>query len=476
MQKILFILLALGHSANAIPNPFKLGIIPNPFSRGHKIVVTFDNNKTIELNQSTSCSLSATGNAANSCTCCILKHTYHVKNLNDTSALKAIKYCITKKHCSSTNLASAQSQPTTYVKKLQEKYIKTGEVKLSEISQNMALDLSSPLTEATVPAFLRTAAQQSLVTSPDKQFFMNPSCTIKATKLGSGGFQTGLLFGISLGDDCGYPEKFGRKFQYILKETKKKTIEMKNLVVLRNNEYLAKLSFMGSNLQLNKYLMLAFEVAHLIYGEGQKRYFTLSNTAPGVPFSKIFEKYAKNAQGGHLTEDDRAELEKVMYRLGYRLGNFHQIFMDYNTLKTVTHKDLHIENVFIDQKNDVYTMIDLETMAPSLKNKSHFAIDLLIFTMFPLLTKTFGLPKEISPKVWSEMIGKFIQGYLASFYQHPPMTRKIYNAIKDSFLKGTTLYFFKERGLAYNPITMTKIQTSYLKPMFAKLDQIIAQR
>lgn len=455
------LLLSIQESSAALSNIFS--------KKPHKIVLSLPDGKVIELNKSTSCATSKIGDK-NSCSCCLIKHTYDKPQLESKTAIKVLNYCLQKNYCEVSQLPSTIA-PEDYINQLKTQYIRTVNIDtnpsqtLSEALQTGRFALKNDkLSESAVPDFLKLAAQQNLLPPLEKSLFLQRNSQITAKKLGEGGGQTGLLFGVSVENKSMPADPYGRKFQYILKETKKKSEEMRNLTQLKENKKLQEFDFLNpDHVPEDKYLLIAFEVAHLLYGEKEKKYFTLTNTAPGVTFSNYLSEVGKT--------QDFAAMGAALHSLGFKLANFHKFFMDFDTLRTFIHRDFHFQNLFIHPSLDIFTMIDVESMASTLKRKDNFADDVFMFYMVPMIYGgNLGVPEGITSSQWLASLEVFIEGYLLAYEGNQELQQRVYQRIKRTLYTDLASTIYNKRKIILSPKKMQYIKSKFAV-VFKNLDQ-----
>jgi len=103
-----------------------------------------------------------------------------------------------------------------------------------------------------------------------------------------------------------------------------------------------------------------------ITGTNESKYFTILEAASGRELYKIM---LDNLFGPQNKESKMQHLNTVFYTVGMQISQFHKDvvkpnnFITPKNLITLTHNDLHPENIFYDELNNKTTLIDNESMA-----------------------------------------------------------------------------------------------------------------
>lgn len=172
------------------------------------------------------------------------------------------------------------------------------------------------------------------------------------------------------------------------------------------------------------------------------------------------------------------ELYYSFYKLGYGLSKLHQKFMLVNSRRflteSLTHNDLHMENVFVDPKqNYLVTLIDNETFAKGLNKPISVAVDLLLLYGFSIshFKGEYRHPKEISESIWHAVMFKpFIEGYIKGWPE--PKQLRVWQELKDIYLTGLpNLKTIGDRALLIDVFRYKTISNRFAKPVFDEVAQ-----
>jgi hypothetical protein len=259
-----------------------------------------------------------------------------------------------------------------------------------------------------------------------------------------------------------------------LKESKKQIGELGSLIKLRNSP-LAQFDVDNPN-RPKEAIALAFDSKNFTYTyKGKKRYMSLLAGAPGTSFFNYIQDFAKKYAGPQgPSKKDIVSFQDMMRKLGFSLSNFHQKKING---RTPVHGDLHVQNIFIDDKTGTFTVIDNETMRNSMKRTVSPDIDLWVLYGFSVLwkSKDFGIPKEVPLAAWHEyMFIPLIEGYISAF---PPEEQQAeYTRLRKVFLHKGNKTFWQERKMLMNLTTLNNLQQKYIRPAFDKIQRDLFSR
>jgi len=442
------------------------------------------------LTSSTSCQLRDWKTQSNSCTCCLVKHSLFDKSKNPFNA--AINACFKKSHCKSQTISELNPNkltPTEFITTLNRSAIQNPRVAVNKED----IQIKGKLSPAGAVNLITMAVQNKIITQyPHTAMLKNPNC-VKAKALGGGGAQTAQLFLISTNPSCMINRLDGEfKPTYILKETKKKSAEVKNLrqLAMSSLRY-----FDLQNPARSEYdLAIAFDVQNFVYTTGiQTHYLTLLEIAPGASLTSLVQKLAE--AGKNYRQNNPSSISEYnssyntvhssFYKLGFGLSRLHQYFMkgeNNNTLKTPTmvHGDLHMGNIYSHTENKLsidllretkVTLIDTETFAAYINKPGLVAIDLLILYGFSTshLSSQHRIPGTIDQLTWHQvMLKPFLIGYIKAWPKQKQ--GQIWHELKEMFLTGVPQTKVKGRRLlALDIIRYKTITDKYAKPIFDEI-------
>ncbi|BDC34435.1 hypothetical protein Noda2021_03930 [Candidatus Dependentiae bacterium Noda2021] len=338
---------------------------------------------TRRINTSTSCSIDQWGNSAeNSCQCCIISYKNSPEGKNKSGA-ETLQHCTTKGLCSTQTLNSLRqkinmvgSSDNDFVTALFNRAIV-----IDRINFDQTKLLNGNFTEQSLPLFLVQAYNEGKL--PYKEF-SNINC-LTAQNLykggGESGFQTSQLF--LLTSTCNPTAPASR---FIIKGIAKGMEEAYRLEKLRNYPGIQEL--ISPNV-VPGFPSLSIPLAYFVYPYGNSvNYISKMPLAPGKQFIDYIEKYKANQ-----TPANKEQLARAFQIMGMQLANFQKKFMQpvpgKILGKTLAHADLHWLNIFYDDMQGHFTLIDNETMEGSLQNRSEAYVDIVQFFFFPQLGGLF---------------------------------------------------------------------------------------
>lgn len=360
----------------------------------------------------------------NSCSCCLAKE----NNNSPVSPDKIVGTCLKGKYCTVkilNQLAPQQQSAEDIMNVVLWGIIDTP---LITIKPDY-LDKKGNLRAEKIADFLVGLKKDLRDLNPIMQAdFANVKC-LNAKDLGAGGANTAQLFMVKVDKKCSLKSASTSAQSistYIIKETVKKTDEIKNLRKLHQSVLKKDYDLLSPN-RLKGRLAIAFDELNIKYMfKGKSRYLSFITTAPGQSLINLSKALGADIKKGEAAAEyqDFNQLYKAFYAVGATLGELHKRFMDKGTStkllgKTIIHGDLHLNNIFVDPAQDnLVTLIDNETFAKSLKEKRPVAIDLLVFYAFTVahFKDIYLFPSEIGLTKWNNvMLKPFLLGYISNW-------------------------------------------------------------
>jgi tRNA A-37 threonylcarbamoyl transferase component Bud32 len=360
----------------------------------------------------------------NSCTCCLIKE----NNNSPLSPDKIIGTCLKGKYCTLKILKQLVPQQESAEDIMN--VVLWGAIDTPVISVKPDyLDKKGNLRTEKIADFLVGLKKDLRDLNPImKSAFANIKC-LSAKDLGAGGANTAQLFMVKVDQKCSLKPTLSPAQSvsaYIIKETVKKTDEIKNLRRLHQSVLKEDYDLLSPN-RLKSRLAIAFDELNIKYmAKGKSRYLSFIAMAPGQSLANLSKALGADIKKGDTAAEhkDSDQLSKAFYAVGAGLGELHKRFMDKGTGtkllgKTIIHGDLHLNNIFVDPvQNNLVTLIDNETFAKSLKEKRPVAIDLLVFYAFTVahFKDIYLFPKEIGLTKWNNvMLKPFLRGYISNW-------------------------------------------------------------
>ena len=198
---------------------------------------------------------------------------------------------------------------------------------------------------------------------------------------------------------------------------------------LKNYKY-AKISAIGNSVSF-------LDTKQTDLKQGEKQYFVVLDAADGEDLDTLFDEPNKNF----------VEWRKMMFNVGRALGELHFLLSDQNEgdisnqnmkledVKTIPHGDLHVGNVFYNQKNGDVNFIDTGSMADFLKSPGSPMKDLKRF--FAISKYQHRLYDNLSHRhnILNKDFIIFADGYSQGFSQNKTMQENIKNEIIEYFKK-----------------------------------------
>lgn len=409
------------------------------------------------INKIQSCKTFGQGREFSTCVCCLMTE----KKDSSLSEPGVFNKCKDSGQC-----------PTSAIKALKKRY-HTGNAKylLERLGQNYVSGKNIPIspnqlnqnmfTEDGLKDFLTVTAKNNGFKNKDINFSFKDGKCLGVKSLGDGGKQTLQIFLISATPNCSHSFRNMKSFSWILKETKQ-FVELTNLGLLQASP-LAAFDIKKANRNL-KFPAIAFPVESFVYRVGKSpHYMLLMDAAPGLPLAKIIQ--SKNLSA----------LEQASLLTGQKIGALHKEFMHRDANKiigpTLVHGDLHTNNIFVDSKTGIVTLIDVETFVKSFDRPATIAVDLFMLYGFAMshLQSSQRVAHELSKSEWHTYFLKpFLQGYISNWPQD--QQRQVAKELKDMFNSPFTLRgIFKNRFLAISYPEFLYNVKKYANPIFNEL-------
>lgn len=399
-------------------------------------------NEPMQLKRMSSCTKAAKNDRRAACDCCVIHNT----RVNGYSPAEAAYRCNNTLLC---EFAAGQALAAEELVNSEQRLKAMTIVDVDQLKDAPNLPSDGVLTADDVLHLISALYRQGYLRIPEELFIPNIDdglIGLKVKPLGDGakGFYTGQLFSIGY-DPSVLPEmdnvEHGIKPLYILKETKKGKSEIGHLYSVR----VSRLGNEGSStydiifgrqaptsLSIAK---IAFDDLHFkIKTHGITRYFSLLQTAKGKSLHKHLTEFGQLAST--LDSDDTnfqlafKRMKKIFYRIGFAMSELHQKYADPRDhrkkpmQKTLTHGDLHSENIFWDDATNRVTLIDNETFALSLKRPSLGINDIVDFYMLHTVHTiahavssqlTTNIEFGINDALWHELWRSLFDGYLSAY-------------------------------------------------------------
>lgn len=323
-------------------------------------------------------------------------------------------------------------------------------IKMIEIDKAM-VDNSGNLSESSLPQLL---AKAQAYLPPNS--FLNNSC-INAKKIGAAGsFNTVQLFKVT--STC-IP---GKTSQYIVKEARDGEREALSLQAIEKYPKMKELMAPGAppaNLP-----SIALPVGYLAYNDGNINHIlTVMPLAQGKVLCETITEFSKNQ-----SDTNKENLKKAYKVLGTQMSHMYKRFMDQvpgSALgKSIPHGDFHCFNIFYDANAAGHlTLIDNETMADALTNKSVPADDILKLFLGLFSTSEPAERKDVIKgvdlKLWHELaLASYIEGFLSAYAaaeqkQALADLQKIFNSdLKPSWMNIDAAMLKELRSKYINPV------------------------
>jgi len=438
---------------------FILGLILIP--QAHAAVVATIGDKSVVIDKSTSCTAKSWGsNQAHTCGCCITKE----KMTTQKPAEEVVRTCIKENQCTLSTLNQWVPGETNSEEIISNVLWNTVDSPNVWVDPKL-LDKSGKFQSGQFINFLATLKRDLRdLREPMLSDFSMPQC-MKVSSLKANGVNVLQLFIISVDEKCiqGKAGKTAFIPKYVVKDTKKKTTEIRNLRQLHNSDLKKLYDIQLRNRSKNK-LAISFDLLNIKYKiQNTNHYLSFLSAAPGMSFMDVSKNLAASIKNGDTAAIHRDSdiLYNSSLSLGKRISELHTYFMEKPTDKrllgnSIVHGDLHLENVFVDSFNDfLITLIDNESFSKSLVKKRPVGVDLFLLYAFTVsqFKDKYAYPKEISATLWNNLMLKpFLLGYISIWPQN--QRAQLLRELRDIYTNPTTqLSLLPQRSLFINPIS-----------------------
>jgi len=432
--------------------------------------------KAVIINNSTSCGIKSWGaNQTNSCGCCLTKQKMTTKKPSD----EVVRICIKGKYCNLKTLAEwlpGETDPDDIVTNVLWNTIDSPTVSVD----SSFLGKNGKLMPTKFIEFLgNLRGDLRDLNDPMLTDFSQQKC-LEAQSLQAGGANTAQLFLIMVNEKCIQGQSNTGNFapKYIVKETKKKTEEIRNLRQLHQSELRTTYDLLSLKRSKDK-LAISFDLLNIKYKfKNLNHYLSFLAVAPGkslMSISKLLGASIKKGDAAAVHRDSDI-LYNSFYSLGKGLGELHRHFMekrkDSKLLGNSTvHGDLHLENVYADPlKNFLITLIDNESFAKSMEQKRPVAVDLFVLYAFTIsqFKGQYAYPKEISLTMWNNLMLKpLLLGYISNW--PPTQHTQLINELRTIFTNPTTAIKLLPQRLVFINLLSYRAKTKDIKRIFNEL-------
>jgi hypothetical protein len=309
------------------------------------------------------------------------------------------------------------------------------------------------LSEASLPDILEKAFLDKDIDDPS---FKSAQC-IKARALPvTGSYNTIQLFVID--STCGKTKR-----SYIIKEARLAVDEARSLRSVALFPGISEL--LTPKKPPQNLLALALPLFYLSYDDQYKndRTITLMPMAPGRAFCDVVKDYRDDQ-----SPKNALRIKHIYKTLGIQLGNFHKLGMKAGStvLTKTVHGDLHCLNVFYNEKANLFTLIDNETIADFIKKPASYSDDILklflgLFSTTEPAART-DMIRGIDRKRWFSLaLGSFVEGYLSVFPRS--QQQQVYKDLQAIFNARSN-----PSWLNIDPEELKQLRSRFINPIFSK--------
>lgn len=447
-----------------------------PFSPANAHNVATIGDITQIMKSSTSCDAKKWGsNQLNACACCLVRG----KTVSSDSSDQIVSRCMHGAYCTVNLLAQLAPDQKTADEIVTTVFWNTVDTPDITVDPKM-IDENGKLKPEGIVNFLGTI-QKDLRDLKEPLFkdFSKPQC-LEGKDIGSGGVNTAQLFLIKVNEECIAGKSSTGMFmpKYIIKETKKKSEEIKNLRQLHQSELKENYDLLFPQRSKDK-LAISFDALNIKYNvKNSSHYLTFLSIAPGKSLMSLSKELAMSIRKGEASDIQKnfTHLFNAFYSLGKGLGELHRHFMNEGIGKkilgnSIIHGDLHLENIYADpQKEYLITLIDNESFAKSLKEKRPVSIDLFVLYAFTVaqFKSQYLYPKEISLIMWDNvMLKPFLKGYISNWplNDHPALIREL----KEVFTNPSTALKLLPQRLVFINLLTYRSKIKDIKRVFDEL-------
>lgn len=404
------------------------------------------NNNIYRIGKLSQCEYVAKDNKNIICDCCFS----HISNLK-LNPIQIIKICSESFRCSSSSSINHKSA----LKKIKEARINLKAMSIINIDNKLIKNTEENITENDINNILWKLYEIGYIYLPtsDKN-------NIISKEIGNKGRYTGQLFSVkaSLNSNKDIVPL------YIIKETKKGLQEIENLYKINSgplgNERKSSPEFISNLIKPQEIIRIAFDEIHF---QIKNRYFSVLQMAPGKSLYSYLKNFGKLASSKDLDDEELQssykKIKKIFYNIGFMISKLHQKYADNSvnnnllSRKTLVHGDLHAENLFYDDINDIVTLIDNETFALSIDEPCSGVNDIVEFyTIHTVKTiahnfsnqLTLNIEFGIDDRIWHELCYQLFYGYLQAFGKLTNLDTKnlVYDFIREMHEGFSHLYIF----------------------------------
>ncbi len=428
------------------------------------------------IKSSTSCDAKKWGSSQlNACACCLLKG----KTVSSDSSDKIVSRCMHSAHCTVNLLAQLAPDQKTADEIVTTVFWNTVDTPNITVDPKV-IDENGKLKPEGIIEFLGMIKKDLRdLKEPLFKDFSKPQC-LEGKDIGSGGANTAQLFLIKVNEECVIGQPAAEIFmpKYIIKETKKKSEEIRNLRQLHQSELKENYDLLSQKRSKDK-IAISFDALNIKYNfKNSSHYLTFLNIAPGKSLMSLSKELAISIRQGNSPDIQKNsdQLFNSFYSFGKGLGELHRHFMDEGNGKkvlgnSIIHGDLHLENVYADPGKDyLITLIDNESFAKSLKEKRPVSIDLFVLYAFTVaqFKSQYLYPKEISLTMWDNvMLKPFLKGYISNWplHDHPAVIREL----KEVFTNPSTALKLLPQRLVFINLLTYRSKLKDIKRVFDEL-------
>lgn len=446
------------------------------------------NNDMYRITKLSQCEYIAKDNKNILCDCCFS----HISNLK-MDPIQIIKICSESFRCDPKPSRSHKSA----LKKIKESRINLKAMSIINIDNKLIKTTEENITENDINNILWKLCEIGYIYLPTSD-----RNNIISKEISNKGRYTGQLFSVkaSLNSHKDIVPL------YIIKETKKGLKEIENLYKINSgplaDERKSTPEFISNLIKPQEIIRIAFDEIHF---QIKNRYFSVLQMAPGRSLYSYLKDFGKLASLKDLDDEELQnsykKIKKIFYNTGFMISKLHQKYAN-NSInndilgrRTFVHGDLHAENLFYDDDNDIVTLIDNETFALSIDEPCSGVNDIVEFyTIHTVKTiahnfsnqLTLNIEFGIDDRIWHELCYQLFYGYLQAFGKLSKSDTKnlVYDFIREMhegfshFYMFTSPYHFidQRRLKRFGPsIRRIEIGNNEFKNTLDKLKNIITQ-
>lgn len=417
--------------------------------------------RPMRLRKGISCRLRAKHDAVSQCDCCLLKNL----NARDMSLTAAVDRCISSFHCNYPKRAS-EEHAKALLRNAERRLKAMSIININKIFPELDLPEDGHLSGEEVKNILHKLNDAGFLQLPRGLFVTekNHQSLLNVKTLGEEGVKgifSGQLFAVTY--DRFTDDKKTTRPLFILKETKKGLGEIENLYkVSSSNLFSEKISteqkhFSGMPEIDTKKAAIAFDEIHFkIKANGDKRYFSLLQTAEGRSFYSHLKEFGELAKVSDSNDETYLRALKIMktmfFDIGFSLSELHRAHAQEDgkrerwLKKTFIHGDVHASNIFYSVNSRKVTLIDNETFALSLRRPSSGVNDLVdLYMLHTVHTIAHAVATQLTTNeafgiddhLWHELWRSLFDGYLSAYGELSHQEYKqLFSQFKHKFIRG----------------------------------------